>query len=129
MGYLFNKPGGDFYNSTPIKKTPKKKVRRPPQPFFLVPGGELSPLGDHLFFYSAPRGGGNWNNSWVKKGVRAVFGSLFLLLSILVMSSIMGTTDFDALYKTNFNYSTELFLFLGIFIAFAIKTPTIFLNS
>ena len=65
----------------------------------------------------------------VKKGVRAVFGSLFLLLSILVMSSIMGTTDFDALYKTNFNYSTEFFLFLGIFIAFAIKTPTIFLNS
>ncbi|RKF54341.1 NADH-ubiquinone oxidoreductase chain 4 [Golovinomyces cichoracearum] len=27
------------------------------------------------------------------------------------MSSIMGTTDFDALYKTNYNYSTELFLF------------------
>nr|YP_010119283.1 NADH dehydrogenase subunit 4 [Golovinomyces cichoracearum]QQY98324.1 NADH dehydrogenase subunit 4 [Golovinomyces cichoracearum] len=58
-----------------------------------------------------------------------LFGSLFLLLSILVMSSIMGTTDFDALYKTNYNYSTELFLFYGIFIAFAIKTPTIFLNS
>lgn len=58
-----------------------------------------------------------------------MFGSLFLLLSILVMSSIMGTTDFDALYKTNYNYSTELFLFYGIFIAFAIKTPTIFLNS
>src|SRR5690349_22945676 len=45
------------------------------------------------------------------------------------MSSIMGTTDFDALYKTNFNYSTQLFLFYGIFIAFAIKTPTIFLNT
>jgi NADH-ubiquinone oxidoreductase chain 4 len=41
----------------------------------------------------------------------------------------MGTTDFDALYKTNFNYSTQLFLFYGIFIAFAIKTPTIFLNT
>ena len=60
-----------------------------------------------------------------------LFGSLFLLLSILVMSSIMGTTDFLALEKTaDFpNYSTELFLFYGIFIAFAIKTPTIFLNS
>src|SRR5271167_17724 len=54
---------------------------------------------------------------------------LFLLLSILTMSSIMGTTDFDALYKTNFNYSTQLFLFYGIFIAFAVKTPTIFLNT
>jgi len=58
-----------------------------------------------------------------------LFGSLFLLLSILAMSSIMGTTDFDALYKTNFNYSTQLFLFYGILIAFAVKTPTIFLNT
>jgi NADH-ubiquinone oxidoreductase chain 4 len=58
-----------------------------------------------------------------------LFGSLFLLLSILTMSSIMGTTDFDALYKTNFNYSTQLYLFYGIFIAFAVKTPTIFLNT
>ena len=58
-----------------------------------------------------------------------LFGSLFLLLSILAMSSIMGTTDFDGLYKTNFNYSTQLFLFYGIFIAFAVKTPTIFLNT
>lgn len=58
-----------------------------------------------------------------------LIGSLFLLLSILTMSSIMGTTDFDALYKTNFNYTTQLFLFYGIFIAFAVKTPTIFLNT
>jgi NADH-ubiquinone oxidoreductase chain 4 len=41
----------------------------------------------------------------------------------------MGTTDFDALYKTNFVFSTQIFLFIGIFIAFAVKTPTIFLNT
>merc|ERR1712070_255188 len=58
-----------------------------------------------------------------------LLGSLFLLLSILTMSSIMGTTDFDALYKTNFNFTTQLFIFAGIFIAFAVKTPTIFLNT
>ncbi len=58
-----------------------------------------------------------------------LLGSLFLLLSIVSMLSIMGTTDFDALYKTNFNYFTQLFLFYGIFIAFAVKTPTIFLNT
>ena len=58
-----------------------------------------------------------------------LLGSLFLLLSILTMSSIMGTTDMDALYKTNFNFYTQLFLFIGIFIAFAVKTPTIFLNT
>jgi len=58
-----------------------------------------------------------------------LLGSLFLLLSILTMSSIMGTTDFDALYKTNFSFYTQIFLFCGIFIAFAVKTPTIFLNT
>ncbi|KAG9228074.1 NADH dehydrogenase subunit 4 [Amylocarpus encephaloides] len=40
-----------------------------------------------------------------------LIGSLFLLLSILTMSSIMGTTDFDALCKTDFKHSTQLFLF------------------
>jgi NADH-ubiquinone oxidoreductase chain 4 len=58
-----------------------------------------------------------------------LFGSLFLLLSILTISSIMGTTDFDALFKTNFDYTTQVFLFIGIFIAIAVKTPTIFLNN
>jgi NADH-ubiquinone oxidoreductase chain 4 len=45
------------------------------------------------------------------------------------MSSIMGTTDFEALFKNNFDYTTQVFLFCGIFIAFAVKTPTIFLNN
>ena len=58
-----------------------------------------------------------------------LFSSLFLLLSILTMSSVMGTTDFDALFKTNFNYSTQLFLFIGVCIAFAVKTPVIFVNG
>ncbi|RKF65558.1 NADH-ubiquinone oxidoreductase chain 4 [Golovinomyces cichoracearum] len=53
-----------------------------------------------------------------------LLGSLFMLLSIIVMSSIMGTTDFDALSKANFSYVTQLFLFYGIFIAFAVKTPS-----
>jgi NADH-ubiquinone oxidoreductase chain 4 len=56
-------------------------------------------------------------------------GSLFMLLAILTMSSIMGTTDYDALFKTNFDYITQLFLFCSIFISFAVKTPTIFLNN
>ena len=58
-----------------------------------------------------------------------LLGSLFLLLSILTISSITGTTDFDALFKINFNYNTQIILFCGIFIAFAVKTPTIFLNN
>jgi len=58
-----------------------------------------------------------------------LWGSLFLLLSILSTSSTMGSTDFDTLFKLNFEYKTQVFLFLGIFIAFAVKTPTIFLNN
>jgi len=58
-----------------------------------------------------------------------VWGSLFLLLSILTVSSIMGTTYFDALFKSNFDYTTQIFLFCGIFIAFAVKTPVWGLNS
>lgn len=58
-----------------------------------------------------------------------LLGSLFMLLAIVTMASIMGTTDYDALYKTNFSYRTQLFLFYGIFFAFAVKTPTIFLNN
>ena len=58
-----------------------------------------------------------------------LWGSLFLLLSILSTSSIMGSTDFDTLFKLNFEYKTQIFLFVGIFIAFAVKTPTIFLNN
>jgi NADH-ubiquinone oxidoreductase chain 4 len=41
----------------------------------------------------------------------------------------MGTTYFDALFKTNFDYMTQIFLFCGIFIAFAVKTPIWGLNS
>lgn len=58
-----------------------------------------------------------------------LFGSLFLLMSIITISSILGFTNYDALFKTNLNYSTQAVLFLGIMIAFAVKTPTIFLNS
>lgn len=58
-----------------------------------------------------------------------LLGSLFLLLAILTMSSLMGTTDFDALFKGNFNHSTQKILFYGILFAFAVKTPTIFLNT
>ena len=56
-------------------------------------------------------------------------GSLFMLLSIITMLSITGSTDFYILSKTNFEFITQLFLFIGIFIAFAVKTPVIFLNG
>jgi NADH-ubiquinone oxidoreductase chain 4 len=58
-----------------------------------------------------------------------LLGSLFMLLSIITMLSMIGSTDFDILSKTNIIFSTQLFLFYGIIIAFAVKTPTIYLNG
>lgn len=58
-----------------------------------------------------------------------LWGSLFLLLSILSTLSIMGSTDFDTLLKLNLEYKTQIFLLIGIFLAFAVKTPIIFLNN
>lgn len=56
-------------------------------------------------------------------------GSLFMLLSIITVSSLAGCTDMNVIYKTDYSYLTQIFLFMGIFIAFAVKTPVIFLNS
>ena len=58
-----------------------------------------------------------------------LIGSLFLLLSIINMYTITGVTDFDSLFKTNFDYYFQFFIFYGIFLSFAVKTPTIFLNN
>ena len=53
-------------------------------------------------------------------------GSLFMLLSIITMSSLIGCTDFGVMYKANFLYTTQFFMFVGILIAFAVKTPVIY---
>jgi NADH-ubiquinone oxidoreductase chain 4 len=58
-----------------------------------------------------------------------LLGSLFLLLSILFLLTLVGATDFDILFKSNLDFNTQLLLFIGIFISFAVKTPVIFLNN
>ena len=58
-----------------------------------------------------------------------LWGSLFLLLSIIAMTCDISTTDFETLFKGNLFYTIQFFIFYGIFIAFAVKTPTIFLNT
>jgi NADH-ubiquinone oxidoreductase chain 4 len=56
-------------------------------------------------------------------------GSLFMLLSIISMLSLIGCTDFNVLSKSNFFFITQIFMFIGIFLAFAVKTPVIYLNG
>ena len=38
------------------------------------------------------------------------------------------TTDYDAIFKTNFSYSLQVFLFIGAMFSFFIKTPVYFFN-
>uniref|UniRef100_UPI0030E4D59E NADH dehydrogenase subunit 4 n=1 Tax=Squamanita imbachii TaxID=2976389 RepID=UPI0030E4D59E len=50
-------------------------------------------------------------------------GSLPMLLSILVIYSYIGSTDFQLISLYDINLETQKFLWLGFFIAFAVKTP------
>ena len=61
--------------------------------------------------------------------IYTLWGSLFLLISILSIYSILGTTDYITLYRIDLNLTIQIFLFIGAFIAFAVKTPVIFLNN
>ena len=56
-------------------------------------------------------------------------GSLFMLLSIITMLSVIGCTDMNILSKSSFLFNTQVLMFFGIFIAFAVKTPVIYLNG
>ncbi|OLL21606.1 NADH dehydrogenase subunit 4 (mitochondrion) [Neolecta irregularis DAH-3] len=49
-----------------------------------------------------------------------LFGSLFLLLAILTMYFLSGSTDFTVLFQTKFNFELQKILWLAIFFAFAI---------
>jgi len=54
-----------------------------------------------------------------------LFGSLFMLFSILFLSTITGTTDFQALYLAEISTEAQLLIWLGFFVAFAVKTPMV----
>lgn len=50
-------------------------------------------------------------------------GSLFMLLAILQIYSYVGTTDFQIISLSEINLDNQKFLWLGFFLAFAVKTP------
>jgi NADH-ubiquinone oxidoreductase chain 4 len=52
-----------------------------------------------------------------------LFGSLFMLLAILQIFNQLGSTDFNLLSTANISLESQKLLWLGFFIAFAIKTP------
>jgi len=50
-------------------------------------------------------------------------GSLFMLLAILQIYSYVGSTDFQIISLSEINLESQKILWLGFFIAFAVKTP------
>jgi len=50
-------------------------------------------------------------------------GSLFMLLAILQIYSYVGSTDFQIISLSEINLDSQKFLWLGFFVAFAVKTP------
>lgn len=52
-------------------------------------------------------------------------GSLFMLLGILFVYSLFGTTDYLYLLNVDFSFNTQLFLWLSFFLSFAIKVPMV----
>jgi len=50
-------------------------------------------------------------------------GSLFMLLSILMISSYLGSTDFRLISLYEISLESQKILWLAFFIAFAVKTP------
>ena len=82
-----------------------------------------------LFVFIGSYGSENRTRASFYLFLYTLLGSLFLLLSILSMSCITGLTDLDSLFKITFDYLTQIIVFCGIFIAFAVKTPTVFLNT
>ena len=54
-----------------------------------------------------------------------LFGSLFMLLAILVIYFELGTTDIQLLWNNNFTIQRQILLWLAFFISFAIKIPMI----
>jgi len=50
-------------------------------------------------------------------------GSLFMLLAILQIYSYVGSTDFQIISLSEINLDSQKILWLGFFVAFAVKTP------
>jgi proton-translocating NADH-quinone oxidoreductase chain M len=54
-----------------------------------------------------------------------LFGSVLMLLAILLIYFQTGTTDIEILYTTNWSESRQLLLWLAFFASFAVKVPMV----
>lgn len=54
-----------------------------------------------------------------------LFGSVFMLIGILYIWYITGTTNYEILSRTSFTSTDQIFLWLAFFLSFAVKIPMV----
>ena len=87
--------------------------------FYLFFEGTLIPM----FLLIGVWGGPRRVYSAFKFFLYTLFGSVLLLLAILAMYFVAGTTDIPTLMATDFPVDMQYWLWLGLFASFAVKVP------
>ena len=87
--------------------------------FYLFFEGTLIPM----FLLIGVWGGARRVYSAFKFFLFTLFGSVLLLLAILAMYFVAGTTDIPTLMATDFPVDMQYWLWLGLFASFAVKVP------
>jgi NADH-quinone oxidoreductase subunit M len=81
-----------------------------------------------MYFIIGSYGGPKRSYAAVKFLLYSLFGGLLMLAAVIGLyvasaNQGLGTFSFDKLTQLEFSHSTQIWLFLGFFIAFAIKAP------
>ncbi len=87
--------------------------------FYIFFEGSLIPL----FLIIGIWGGSNRIYAAYKFFLYTLFGSLFMLLGILVLYFYTGTSNYTQLFNFTLPFDLQIWLFLSFFISFAIKIP------
>ncbi len=87
--------------------------------FYLFFEGGLIPM----FLIIGVWGGKNRIYASFKFFLYTLLGSLLMLLAIMAMYGVAGTTDIEVLLKTTFSSTMQKWLWLAFFASFAVKMP------
>jgi NADH-quinone oxidoreductase subunit M len=87
--------------------------------FYVFFEGVLIPM----FLIIGVWGGGRRVYAAFKFFLYTLLGSVLMLLAILVMYFVAGTTDLPTLMQTSFPRSMQIWLWLALFASFAVKVP------
>lgn len=76
-----------------------------------------------VYFLSAIWGGENRIKVTFKFFIYTVFGSLFMLVTLILLYVVAKSSDYAAISSINLPVQIQRYIFWGLFVAFAIKMP------